>query len=269
MHQDTVFISTKEILRRTGYSRTRLHNKIKEALFISPIKFGERNNVWPQKEVEAFLRFMISEPSNEQVKEFVERIHELRKIDQFKPETQHNQSNYSSEIETKFNERRPNYLERYVYHAPLIEETIARFRRFKAFIQATGFEEDCGYSSSQHDEISELVTRRDHTSRWFLGKVPFFMTEPYSPKIQSIHGLVYFVVPQNIAPYCGGFHTDENCDAHTKSILYTKAVYSRHLKEVEKRLISAALNMPNWNSVTNEEREEARKRAKAMRGRNA
>ena len=85
MHQDTVFISTKEILRRTGYSRTRLHSKIKEALFISPIKFGDRNNVWPQNEVESFLRFMISEPSNEQVKEFVGRIHDRRKTDGMKP----------------------------------------------------------------------------------------------------------------------------------------------------------------------------------------
>ena len=79
MHQDTVFISTEEILRRTGYSRTRLYRKIKEAPFISPIKFGDRNNVWPQNEVESFLRFMISEPSNEQVKEFVGRIHDHRK----------------------------------------------------------------------------------------------------------------------------------------------------------------------------------------------
>jgi len=85
MHNETVLISTREVLRRTGYSRTTLHNKINESLFIRPIKFGERNTVWPQSEVEAFLKFIISEPSNEQVKELVQQIHDRRKTDGMKP----------------------------------------------------------------------------------------------------------------------------------------------------------------------------------------
>jgi len=175
----------------------------------------------------------------------------------------------TTDTENNFKDRYLSYLECYVYHAPLKDETIARFRRFNAFVQATGFDEYLVDAPSNHDEISDLVTQRDHTSRWFLGNVPFFMTEPYNPEIKNINGLVYFVVPQNIAPYCGDFCTHKNCDARTKSILYTKAVYLRHLKEVKKRLISAASNMPNWNSVTKTEREEARKRTKALRGRNA
>ena len=181
----------------------------------------------------------------------------------------YNFTDQPSGTQTFFQKRYLNYLDCYVRHAPLKDESIARFRRFKAFIQATNFKEYLEDAPSKHDEISALVSEKDHATRWFLGNVPFFMTEPYSPQIENIHGLVHFVVPQNIAPYCGGFCTQQNCDADTRSILYTKAVYSRQLKEVEKLLITAALNMPNWNSVTDKEREDARKRAKAVRCRNA
>ena len=74
----TVFLNTKEILHRTGYSRTTLHNRIKSALFMRPIKFGGRNIVWPEHEVEELLRFMLSEPTQSQIRVLVSKIHTRR-----------------------------------------------------------------------------------------------------------------------------------------------------------------------------------------------
>ena len=82
MQKPTVLLPTKEVLRRTGFSRTTLYSKIKGGLFICPVKLGERNIGWPEQEVETLLRFIISEPSNIELEGFVTRVHVGRTTDQ-------------------------------------------------------------------------------------------------------------------------------------------------------------------------------------------
>lgn len=78
MQNTTAFVPTAEVLRRTGVSRTNLNSQIKRGLFLEPVKIGVRNIAWPEHELEALLRFMISNPSQDELKAFVTRIHQDR-----------------------------------------------------------------------------------------------------------------------------------------------------------------------------------------------
>lgn len=78
MQIKTVFLKTKEILRRTGYSRTTLYNRVKSALFMKSLKLDGRSVVWPEHEVEELLRFMLSEPTEDQIRALVYKIHARR-----------------------------------------------------------------------------------------------------------------------------------------------------------------------------------------------
>jgi prophage regulatory protein len=78
MQRKTIFLPTIEILRRTGYSRTTLYNRVKSALFMKPLKLDGRSVVWPEHEVEELLRFMLSEPTQNQIRALVFKIHSRR-----------------------------------------------------------------------------------------------------------------------------------------------------------------------------------------------
>lgn len=78
MKTKTVFLNTQEILHRTGYSRTTLYNRVKSALFMKPLKLDGRSVVWPEHEVEELLRFMLSEPTQDQIWSLVSKIHTRR-----------------------------------------------------------------------------------------------------------------------------------------------------------------------------------------------
>ena len=78
MQIKTVFLNTNEIVRRTGYSRTTLYNRVKSALFMKPLKLDGRSAVWPEHEVEELLRFMLSEPTQDQIRALVSIIHTRR-----------------------------------------------------------------------------------------------------------------------------------------------------------------------------------------------
>ena len=78
MKTKTVFLNTQEILHRTGYSRTTLYNRVKSTLFMKPIKLDGRSVVWPENEVEELLSFMLAEPTQNQIRALVSKIHTRR-----------------------------------------------------------------------------------------------------------------------------------------------------------------------------------------------
>lgn len=82
MQNTTRFVPTTEVLRRTGISRTNLNSQIKRGLFLEPVKIGVRNIAWPEHELEALLRFLISNPSQDELKAFVARTHDARTNDE-------------------------------------------------------------------------------------------------------------------------------------------------------------------------------------------
>ena len=52
---------------------------MKSVLFMKPLKFGGRNVFWPEHEVEALLSYLLSEPNQDQIRDFVSKLHERRK----------------------------------------------------------------------------------------------------------------------------------------------------------------------------------------------
>lgn len=154
--------------------------------------------------------------------------------------------------------------EKWINHNPLSDECIARYRRTKAFINATGLVQEIRQPSFAHTAIFEyLDVDLDHTSQWFMvlqdgRKIPFFLTEPYRYEHKDTPGFCSFVVPEAIGPYGGGeFFPNILYPSPTTSVLFTKIVYRKYMRVIAQLLIDAASEMPTWNSVSDEERKAA------------
>ena len=166
--------------------------------------------------------------------------------------------------DTEFCETGQTIFQNTIDHNPLSDECIARYRRTKAFIDATGLVQEIRFPSFAHTEIFEyLDVDRDHTSQWFMvlendRKIPFYMTEPYRYQQKDTPGFCSIVVPEEIGPYGGGkFFPNTPIPSPTKSVLFTKVAYPQYLRMIEQMLRAAALQMPPWNSVSDEERKAA------------
>ena len=166
--------------------------------------------------------------------------------------------------DTEFCETGQTIFESWINHDPLSDECIARYRRTKAFIDATGLVQEIRQPSFAHTAIFEyLGVEAAHTSQWFLilvsgRKIPFYMTEPYHYQHKDMAGFCSVVVPEAIGPYGGGeFFPNTPYPSPTKSVLFTKSVYRKYLRRIEQMLIEAASQMPPWNSVTKQERDAA------------
>ncbi|MBK8187488.1 MAG: AlpA family phage regulatory protein [Cellvibrio sp.] len=68
-----------EVLATTGWSRSTLHVRIKENLFVPPISLGERAIGFLAHETDAVLAAMISGKSKEQIKALVASLVAQRK----------------------------------------------------------------------------------------------------------------------------------------------------------------------------------------------
>lgn len=60
-----------EVLKRTGFSRSTLHNRVNQGLFVPPISLGARAVGWPDHEITELLRAMISGTSPDGIKQLV------------------------------------------------------------------------------------------------------------------------------------------------------------------------------------------------------
>lgn len=178
---------------------------------------------------------------------------------------------YCPERDTEFCESRPDIVERTVLHDPLSDECIARFRRTMAFRDVTGLVEEPRIPSLQHCDIADyLRDNLDHTSQWFLHtkgafgelkKIPFLLVEMYRYQPVFTPGFCSLQIPTEIGPYGGGpFDANIEYPAPVTSVLFTFIVRQRQLSELGQLLSEAAKKMPPWNSVSDEERAEAKMR---------
>ena len=170
---------------------------------------------------------------------------------------------YDPILDPEFSSSVGSYLNRYVDHNPLNDESISRDRRFTAFLEYSGLIEETRIPSFKHGRIAQKICGfRDHVSYYWLGgigRVPFLLTEPYTHQDLLAAGVKCRRLPVNISPYGGGpFSTSPELTMPTSSFLCVREIHSRYLDEVSEFLIRAAEVLPAWNSVSNDEREVAK-----------
>lgn len=68
-----------EILSMTGFSRSTLHARIKDELFVPPISLGERAVGWVSHETEAIVSAMVAGKNKDQLKALVSSLVAQRK----------------------------------------------------------------------------------------------------------------------------------------------------------------------------------------------
>lgn len=180
---------------------------------------------------------------------------------------------YVPGVDTEFCEDRTSYKASRIDYNPLSDESIARYRRLKLFESASRLVEETRIPSFRHCEIFEKITHGyDHESSWWLVldnfRVPFYMMEPYGQYEFEIDGLEYHEVPKNIAPYGGvnRFIKGDRKEPDTTSYLFVKTAHYRHLLDVMARLEAKAKSEPYFNSVTEKDRREAKRRVSAEKG---
>ena len=141
-----------------------------------------------------------------------------------------------------------SYAERYVLHAPHLDECKARFRRLKLFMTASGLAEV--YSRPKFFEWMPHDVK-DHFSFWSDGMNLYILCEPYRSvqPVDPVPGLKFIVVPESIAPYCGRWLEDTDSPPSTTSLLFSEAKHETDLYRIEKGIDNGASNAPEWNSV--------------------
>jgi prophage regulatory protein len=74
-----VILRKPEVLAKTGLSRSTLHARIKENLFVPPISLGERAVGWLSHETDTVLNAMVAGQSKDQIKVLVGSLVAQRK----------------------------------------------------------------------------------------------------------------------------------------------------------------------------------------------
>ena len=173
--------------------------------------------------------------------------------------------NYDPILDAEFSSSMGSYLNRYVNRNPSNDESIARLRRFTAFLKYSGLSEETRIPSFKHGRIAKKICGyRDHVSYYWLGgtgKIPFLLTEPYTDQDWLAAGVKCRRVPVNISPYGGGpFSTIPELTMPASSFLCVREIHGKYLDKVSELLISAAEKLPAWNSVSEAERRQAKLR---------
>lgn len=63
-----------EVLKRRARGKTSHWNDIRTGLFTNPIKIGERNNSWPEAEVDALIKARIAGKTDDQMRSLVSKL---------------------------------------------------------------------------------------------------------------------------------------------------------------------------------------------------
>ena len=61
MQNQKIFIRLPEVIKRTGYHRTSIYEKIAEGTFPAPIKLGPRAVAWVSEEIEKWMDERVAE----------------------------------------------------------------------------------------------------------------------------------------------------------------------------------------------------------------
>ena len=171
--------------------------------------------------------------------------------------------NYDPILDAEFSSSMGCYLDRDINNNPLSNESIARRRRFTAFLEYSGLIEESRIPSFKHGRIEKKITGyRAHVSYYWLGgigKIPFLLTEPYTHQNWMAVDVKNVRLPVRISPYGGGpFATNLDLRMPASSFLCVREIHGKYLDEVSDRLIRAAEELPVWNSVSDDEREVAK-----------
>jgi hypothetical protein len=148
------------------------------------------------------------------------------------------------------------YENRYINHAPELDECKSRKRRWPEFLKESSLNEVLDLTSVKHANIVDIVKlsgcgMNDHCTYLKDGFKAIVLMEPYHVDLDKFphDKLVYIKVPGRIAPYCGGILFDDNGNAisGTESYLVTTKINERYLKEIEQKLIEAASKLPPFD----------------------
>ena len=72
----TVFIGSREVLRRCGKSRSALYREISTGIFPPPVRIGRRASAWPESEVEEIAHARMRGACDDELRTLVaEQIH--------------------------------------------------------------------------------------------------------------------------------------------------------------------------------------------------
>ena len=154
----------------------------------------------------------------------------------------------------------PNYEDRYINHAD-IRETRARARRLKQFKLASQMQEVPRPGNQKHQMIRSIAYENqikllDHVSYWELGTMAVVLFEPYINRYFSYEceGLYQVRLPSSISPYCGRWFDEIGVVPWTGSFLATTPPKKRQLDKVLERLKEAAVKMPPWNYIEEDDK---------------
>jgi len=261
------FANLEKILSELGISRTTMYQRIRAGTFPEIVKLGTRSIGWSSEKFEDVVNAIRAGLTDDEMRALVREIHNGRSKFKDAQPFKRRVLSYDPELDSEFCEQKPTYEERYIQHDPLSVECIARWRRLCAFKTATGLVEECRIPSFKHLEISDLVQDLGHTSRWWLSKIPFVMSECTAAAPTASDNICHIILPSQIGPYGGGRWEHHNSDsAPIASILYAKVVHRRYLDEISEKIRVAASNLPCWNQVSDDERRTAMGPVKTIGG---
>lgn len=148
-----------------------------------------------------------------------------------------------------------------------IPEELARKRRYRLFVEASGMQEITlsrsdfyRWNSPKHGRTYDIVKHQtegwlDHVSAWIFGNCCILLTEAYyknTPEHYQHNQLYSLELPVEISPYCGGWNPDEGSFPRTRSVLITNILKARQLDRIYETLREAATTAPPWNYVGEE-----------------
>ena len=148
-----------------------------------------------------------------------------------------------------------------VDYDPLSDECIARGRTHDLLCSITGLIEETKRPSKQHIAIlKKLGGAKDHASFYWYGKIPVVLVEPYGRQDFDFDGVEYLRLPDALAPY-------GTCNGHeTQSLLCVHSANKNVLDQIQEKITEALPSLPDRYSVSEEERDAARKRGTKAKG---
>lgn len=244
---DIYYISMGKILCRMGGSRSSIYAKMNEGLFPSSVKIGERKVAWLVHEIDALMLFYTSSPSEEELRAFVKNMEEerlSRTVSFF--------TNWL--IEPDLSVEGLTYRQIYVDFDPLCDECIARGRTHDLLRSITEVIEETRRPSSRHNAILKKIGgANDHASFYSYEKIPVVLIEPYGRQDFEFDGIEYLRLPDALAPY-------GTCNGHeTQSLLCVHSVNKNVFAQIQEKIAEALPSLPDRYSVSEEERDAAKK----------
>jgi hypothetical protein len=164
-------------------------------------------------------------------------------------------------IETDLSVKGLTYRQWKVDYDPLCDECIARGRTHDLLLSITELIEETQRPSKQHIAIlKKLGGAKDHASFYWYGNIPVVMVEPYGRQDFEFDGIEYLRLPDALAPY-------GTCNGHeTQSLLCVHSVNKNVLDQIQEKIAEALPSLPDRYSVSEEERDAARKRDTKAKG---